>query len=173
MKIGISGYHGTGKTTLLEELEKSLPQYTGFQEPYYAMEDEGYDFEHPPSEQDFEALLEYSIHQIENCEANTLFDRSPLDYLCYLAVIGAGDEWNGGLEEIVPAMSQLDLLIVVPIEPELAIFTDAFSEYKMPISSLIEEHAFTLNQQLNLPVISVNGALSKRVETVLNWINAQ
>jgi uridine kinase len=44
MRVGISGTHGTGKTTLAEVLCAHLPGHVTAGEPYYLLEDEGYEF---------------------------------------------------------------------------------------------------------------------------------
>ena len=52
MRIGISGTHGTGKTTLAEALCAHLPGHLTADEPYYLLEEEGYEFDFPPSTDD-------------------------------------------------------------------------------------------------------------------------
>jgi hypothetical protein len=57
MRVGISGTHGTGKTTLAEALRAGLPGHVTADEPYYLLEEEGYEFGFPPSPEDYRALL--------------------------------------------------------------------------------------------------------------------
>jgi DNA-binding NarL/FixJ family response regulator len=57
MRVGISGTHGTGKTTLAEALCAHLPGHVAADEPYYLLEEEGYEFGFPPSLEDYRALL--------------------------------------------------------------------------------------------------------------------
>jgi Ni2+-binding GTPase involved in maturation of urease and hydrogenase len=45
MRIGISGAHGAGKTTLVEALCAHMADCTAVDEPYYLLEEEGYEFE--------------------------------------------------------------------------------------------------------------------------------
>ena len=49
MRIGISGTHGTGKTTLAEALCARLPGHVTADEPYRLLEEEGCEFGFPPS----------------------------------------------------------------------------------------------------------------------------
>jgi AAA domain len=49
MRIAISGSHRTGKSTLIAALAESLSKYTTVDEPYHLMEEDGYEFSHPPS----------------------------------------------------------------------------------------------------------------------------
>ena len=57
MRAGISGTHGTGKTTLAGALCARLPGHVVADEPYYLLEEEGYEFGYPPSLEDYRALL--------------------------------------------------------------------------------------------------------------------
>ena len=47
MRVGISGTHGTGKTTLAETLCAHLPGHGTADEPYYLLEEEGDEFGRP------------------------------------------------------------------------------------------------------------------------------
>jgi len=49
MRIGISGTHGTGKTTLAQALCAHVPSHVAADEPYWLLEAEGYEFGFPPS----------------------------------------------------------------------------------------------------------------------------
>jgi hypothetical protein len=64
MRVGISGTHGTGKTTLAETLCAHLPGHVTADEPYYLLEDEGYEFGFPPSLEDYRALLACSVRSL-------------------------------------------------------------------------------------------------------------
>ena len=55
MRVGISGTHGTGKTTLAQALCAHLPGHVAADEPYYLLEAEGYEFGFPPSPEDYRA----------------------------------------------------------------------------------------------------------------------
>src|SRR6516165_8252122 len=87
MRVGISGTHGTGKTTLAEALCTCLPGHAAADEPYYLLEEEGYEFEFPPSLEDYRALLARSVRSLTSPPLlpRMIFDRTPLDYLAYLA----------------------------------------------------------------------------------------
>ena len=47
MRIGISGTHGTGKTTLAQALCAHVPGHVAADEPYWLLEAEGYEFGFP------------------------------------------------------------------------------------------------------------------------------
>lgn len=119
MRIAISGSHATGKSTLIGELAPLLPHYTVVEEPYYALADEGHAFAGQPSADDYELQLERSIDLITGVPAtDVLFERSPIDYLAYLAALpGEGEDAAGHwFSRAAEAVARLDLIVFVPIE---------------------------------------------------------
>ena len=87
MRVGISGTHGTGKTTLAQALCVRLPGHVVADEPYHLLEEEGHEFGFPPSLEDYRALLARSVQSLTSPPLlpRVIFDRTPLDYLAYLA----------------------------------------------------------------------------------------
>src|SRR5215467_10214067 len=82
MRVGISGTHGTGKTTLAQELCARLPSHVVVDEPYYLLEEQGYVFDFPPSLEDYQALVACSVQSLTSLLLpEVVFDRTPLDYL--------------------------------------------------------------------------------------------
>ncbi len=66
MRVGITGTHGTGKTTLAGALCARLPGHVTADEPYYLLEAEGYEFGFPPSLEDYRALLARSVQSLSS-----------------------------------------------------------------------------------------------------------
>ena len=64
MRVAFSGTHRSGKSTLLEHVAERLPRYATVDEPYYLLEEEGYETAEEPSIQDFEAQLERSLSSL-------------------------------------------------------------------------------------------------------------
>lgn len=120
MRIGISGTHGTGKTTLAEDLCANMPGHVVADEPYYLLVDEGYEFAFPPSAEDYRALLACSVRSLTSPPLlpRVAFDRTPLDYLAYLAAVGA--DLSAELDPVAlrAAFASLDLLVITPITAE-------------------------------------------------------
>jgi GTPase SAR1 family protein len=118
MKIAISGTHGSGKTTLVDSLSRSLPGYDAVEEPYYLLEAQGHQIATPPSVEDFEAQLACSITCVERGARDTIFDRCPVDFLAYLLVGRPSreaelDRW---IPRVRQALGQLDQIVFVPLE---------------------------------------------------------
>ncbi len=118
MRVGISGTHGTGKTTLAAALCARLPGHVVADEPYYLLEEQGYEFGFPPSPEDYRALLACSLRSLSSPSPGTVFDRTPLDYLAYLAAAGADPAAEADQAALRAAFARLDLLVLTPITAE-------------------------------------------------------
>lgn len=118
VRIGVSGAHGTGKTTLVEDLCLQLPGYTSVEEPYFMLEADGYTFAYPPSVTDYWAQLQCSVQALRVPGPPVVFDRTPLDFLAYLAALGVNIDATAESPGIRAALAGLDLLVILPITPE-------------------------------------------------------
>ncbi|XTZ15364.1 AAA family ATPase [Micromonospora echinospora] len=171
MRIGISGTHGTGKTTLAEALCGHLPGHIVADEPYHLLEEEGHEFQFPPSLEDYRTMLARSVRSLYASSSQMVFDRTPLDYLAYLAAAGAdpSDEVDGAT--LRPAFARLDLLVITVITPE--------TEQVLPAAELPGLRARTNDALLELvyndpvdawadtPVLELSGPLDGRLDAVL------
>ena len=174
MRIGISGTHGTGKTTLAETLCAHLPGHITADEPYYLLEEEGYEFEFPPSVDDYRAMLTRSLQSLRSPPPlrAVVFDRTPLDYLAYLAAAGADAERETTDPAIRSAVATLDLLVLTVITPETE---QALPPPEMPrLRSAMNDALLEIvyNDPLDLcgdvPVLVLDGPLGDRLRAVLN-----
>lgn len=122
MRIAVSGAHRVGKTTLIEKLRESLPEYECRAEAYYELAEAGYDFSEIPTPDDYIAQLEYSIKQITTSEDKVIFDRCPVDMLAYIQATGEFDDFDiqSWYRRVQDVMCEIDLLVFVPVEePDL------------------------------------------------------
>jgi predicted ATPase len=176
MRVAFSGTHRSGKSALIGELATLLPAYTTVDEPYYLLEEEGYEAAEHPSVEDFEAQLARSLVSLEEeAGANVLFDRCPADVLAYLRAHqdGAGfdaDEW---LERVTQAMRTLDLIVFVPVEEPDRIPVPAHEdrEVRMAVHDAIEEMLLEQGYAFEVEVLRVQGDLPGRAQQVLHRIN--
>jgi hypothetical protein len=173
MRVGISGTHGTGKTTLAAALCARLPGHVMADEAYYLLAEEGYEFGFPPSLDDYRVLLARSVQSLSSLPLGpaTVFDRTPLDYLAYLAAIGADPADEAGAAALQPAFASLDLLAITVITPE--------TEHVLPAAelpglrsdmndALVElVHDDPLNAWEDIPVLELDGPLDARLGAVL------
>jgi predicted ATPase len=120
VRIAFSGSHRVGKSTLLEHVAIALPAYTVVDEPYYLLEEDGYEAAEKPTIEDFVAQLERSLVALEANDANVLFDRCPVDIFAYLLTHQGTDAGAFDPEDFAErasrAMHTLDLVVRVPIE---------------------------------------------------------
>jgi hypothetical protein len=173
MRVGISGTHGTGKTTLAEALCACLPGHVAADEPYYLLEEQGYQFEFPPSLEDYRALLARSVRSLTAPPLlpRIVFDRTPLDYLAYLAATGADPSAEAGTAALQPAFGSLDLLVITLITPETeqllppAEMPGLRSQMNDALLELIYDDP--LNAWGDVPLLELSGPLDGRLDAVL------
>jgi hypothetical protein len=122
MRIAVSGTHGSGKSTLIDDFVDVRPDYDHEQEPYWALVQQGVPFADGPAMDDLELQLEQGIDMILACaaEPRVIFDRCPIDFIAYLEVLGEreGIEWTPTgklLARMERAMASLDLLVFLPL----------------------------------------------------------
>ena len=170
MRVGISGTHGTGKTTLAEALCAHLPGHVAADEPYYLLEEQGYEFGFPPSLEDYRALLACSARSLSSPPLlpGAVFDRTPLDYLAYMAATGADPSDEAGAAALRPAFASLDLLVITLITPETEQVLPAAempglrSQMNDALLELVYDDP--LNAWGEIPVLELTGPLDGRLE---------
>jgi predicted ATPase len=173
MRVGISGTHGTGKTTLAQALSQHLPGHVMAEEPYYLLAEEGYEFGFPPSLEDYRALLTCSLHSLGSppVRPRVIFDRTPLDYLAYMAANGANPEDEADAAVLRPALASLDLLVITLITPatEQVLPAADMPKLRTRMNDALLELVYDdpLNAWGNIPVLELTGPLDGRLTAVL------
>jgi predicted ATPase len=173
MRVGITGTHGTGKTTLAGALCAHLPGHVLADEPYYLLAEEGYEFGFPPSVEDYRALLARSVQSLTSppLRSAVVFDRTPLDYLAYLAVIGVDPADEAGAAALRPAFARLDLLVITVITPETeqVLPTAEMPRLRSQMNDALVELVYDdpLNAWQDIPVLELRGPIDGRLGTVL------
>ena len=177
MRVAFSGTHRSGKSTLLEEIAGLFPDHATVDEPYYLLEEDGYDAAAPPSVEDFEAQLERSLASLEETGANVLFDRCPADIFAYLLSHPEGDGFDADAwrERVVEAMSTLDLVVFVPIESldRIAVPAHEDRELRMVVHETLEGLLLDESSAFDVEVLRVHGDLQDRARQVLQRINGE
>ena len=172
MRIAISGTHRSGKTSLIEALGARLPKYTCAEEPYHALVEDGFEFNHPPSLEDFEAQLEWSIERLGEGEGNVLFDRCPADFLAYIAEHEDADAFDQDLwlPRVRDALETLDLIVFVPLEEpdRIAVSraddaTSSRSRVDEQLRAMLAEDSYGFGAE----VLEVQGGIEQRLRTVV------
>lgn len=174
MRIAFSGSHRCGKSTLIADVEERLEGYRVVDEPYQLLEEEGYEFAHPPSREDFVEQLRCSLELLQDNGANLLLERCPVDFLGYLLTHPDSEsfdleEW---MDQVRSAVQRLDLIVFVPIEEpdriQLPRSEDSGmrSEVDAKLKWLLLEDPF----HLGVEVLTVEGKRRARVEQVLQRV---
>ena len=176
MRVGISGTHGIGKTTLAQALCAHLPGHVAADEPYYLLEEEGYEFGFPPALEDYRALLARSVQSLSPpLPPGIVYDRTPLDYLAYMTAAGADPSEDAGTATLRPAFASLDLLVITLITPETEQVLPAAempalrSQMNDALLELIYDDP--LNAWEDIPVLELNGPLDGRLHAVLTALD--
>ena len=122
MRIAVTGTHGSGKTTLIDDFVEAHPHYEREQEPYWGMVQSGVPFADGVSIPDLEEQLAASVKlMLARADApDVIFDRCPIDFIAYLEVVGEaeGIEWEPSgklLGRIEKALAAIELLAFVPL----------------------------------------------------------
>ena len=169
MRIAVSGSHHVGKSTLVDSVAEALPGYTTVEEPYYLLEEEGYESADPPSQEDFEAQFERSLEAIEEGGRSVLFDRCPADVLAYLSTLDPELDIAPAMEQVREAMRTLDFVVFVPIEDRVALPEHEDADYRRAVNERLRE----LLEELDVEVVTVAGDVRTRVDLVLARIGTR
>jgi hypothetical protein len=173
MRIGVSGTHGSGKTTLVQALCERLPGHVAADEPYDLLEEEGYEFEFPPSVEDYRALLMRSVQSLSSPPLlpEVVFDRTPLDYLAYIAASGADPSREADPAVLQPALASLDLLAITPVtaETERVLPPAEMPGLRSRMNDALLELVYRdpLNAWGDVPVLELSGPLDGRLDAVV------
>jgi predicted ATPase len=129
MRIAVSGTHGSGKSTLVQDFAAAHPGYTYLPEPYELLADT---IGEQPDAADFYRQLELSAETLRAFPpgARVIADRSPLDFLAYLLALPdlgrsrAFPHLDAAIDLAAAAMAHLDLLVVLPLDDTIEIPED-------------------------------------------------
>lgn len=171
MKIAIIGAHRVGKTTLAEKLAEALPNYELKMEPYYALEESGFEFSEMPTVDDFMEQLHYSLKQIYTREEKVIFDRCPLDLLAYIHAIDERKNIQWLYQKVQEAVSQLDALIFVPIEtPDLILCQKSdLPALRQEVNDILQDWIWGFDVEM----VEVHGTWMNRRDQVMSKIFAE
>jgi hypothetical protein len=176
MRIAVSGTHFSGKSTLVEELSRLLPNYLTVEEPYHLLVDEGHELSDPPSIEDFELQLKRSIEILEEDEPDVLFDRCPADLLAYLLTHEESDAFD--LERWLPrvqaAVETLDLIVFLPVggRDRIPLPPTEDAEFRMLVDEKLREILPESSFGFDVDVLEVTGPLDERVRQVMTYLRS-
>lgn len=173
MRIAIAGTHFSGKTTLVHALADRLGGHHRLQEPYVYMVEGGYTFSDPPSVEDYDEQLA-TLSDFLSDNEDTIFDRSPLDFLAYAQSVPRGPavnlaRWRDVCEY---PMSLVDVIVYCPIETpdRITVPLGESRKFRRRVDEKLRELVVedTLDLIGDITVIEVSGSVDERVEQVLS-----
>jgi hypothetical protein len=104
-----------------------------------------------------------------------VFDRTPLDYLAYLAAAGADLPGQAGAAALRPAFASLDLLVItlITVETERVLPTAEMPGLRTAMNDALLELVYDdpLDAWGDIPVLELNGPLDGRLDAVLAALN--
>lgn len=177
MRIAVTGTHGVGKTTLVEDIADAARQFEVIPEPF-AVFDSDAAFVNGPNADSFEDQLNQSCDLILDsaAERDAVFDRCPIDFLAYLDVVSEaeGHEWTPSarqLARIERTLETLDLIVFVPLLDQDEIvenieYPKLRRKVDARLKSILRDDELGLFES-DLSLLEVFGQRQKRVAAVL------
>lgn len=170
MRIAVSGTHGVGKSTLIDEFLRRHPQFTHEPEPYTVMvEDLGEEFSAEPCVEDFRRQLEFNIERLTQYTANddVIYERCPVDFVAYIHALDPQSA-EESLDSITEAMRQLDLIVYLPFDATGG--EDEFPKLQRAVdhrlSAIFREDEFGIMSSTPATVVEAAGPTDHRLKTL-------
>jgi|ERR1051326_3469171 predicted ATPase len=162
MRIAVSGTHGVGKSTLIEEFLRVHPEFVHEPEPYAVLvEDYGEEFSAEPCVEHFLRQLEFNLERLGQHATgeNVIYERCPLDFVAYLSALDANVS-ETLMERISDAMQQLEIIVYLPLD-------DAYADDEFPkLRSAVDRKLSELLDNASVMVVEATGSTAQRLRTV-------
>ena len=163
MRIAVSGTHGVGKSTLIDDFLRVHPEFEHEPEPYEVLVEEyGEEFSEEPCVEDFLRQLEFNLERLGQhvSDENVIYERCPLDFLAYLSALDSNVP-EALLKRISDAMQQLDLIVYLPLEHE------GGGEYPR-LRRAMDRQLSEILTSTNVPVVEAPGSTPQRLRAIEN-----
>jgi len=163
MRIAVSGTHGVGKSTLVDEFLRLHPEFAYEPEPYAVLvEDYGEQFSEEPCVEDFLRQLEFNLERLGQHASGekVIYERCPLDFLAYLNALDSNVP-EAMLKRISYAMQQLDLIVYLPLEHE------GGAEYPK-LRRAVDRELSDILSSTNVTVVEATGSTEQRLRAIEN-----
>ena len=188
MRIAVSGTHGAGKTTLIDEFLRAHPGFAHEPEAYAVLvEDYGEEFASEPTADDFYRQLEFNIDRLRSHQPgdDVIFERCPVDYLAYLLALNdLQREKVDALAETardaaLNAIRQLDIILFLPLEeangsdlpdsedPKLQVAVDT------RLRAIFGDDEFGIITSGRPTVVEASGSTARRLRMLEDAVNLQ
>lgn len=170
MRIAVSGTHGVGKSTLIDEFLQQHPEFVHEPEPYTVLvEDLGEEFSAEPCVEDFRRQLEFNIERLDQHtpDENVIYERCPLDFFAYIYVLNS-ETAEAFQQRVSEAMQHLDLVVYLPLDRDHG--SDDYPKLQRTVdrrlNSIFREEAFGIMSATNVTVIEAEGTTAQRLRII-------
>lgn len=169
MRIAVSGTHGVGKSTLIDEFLHQHPEFVHEPEPYTVMsEDLGEEFSAEPCVEDFRRQLEFNVDRLNQHtpKEDVIYERCPVDFLAYIQALDPQSA-ETLLNEVSEAMQQLDLIVYLPLDETTS--SGDFPKLQRAVDRRLNK-IFRENEY-GIIVVEAEGQTDRRLRTLEKAIN--
>jgi AAA domain-containing protein len=189
VKIAISGTHGCGKSTLIEEFLRSHPSFAHEPEPYTVLEEDyGEVFAAEPSLDDFYRQLEFNAGRLRSYTSGqqVIYERCPADFLSYMVALDdlrrerqASRVIESALEISREVIQLLDLIVFLPLEDYAGIITTHSEDPELREAVDFRLAGILSNDDLQLfgsprpEVVEARGSTAQRLQTLEHFLDKQ
>jgi len=168
MRVAVSGTHGVGKSTLIDEFLRRHPEFVHEPEPYAVMvEDLGEEFSAEPSVEDFRRQLEFNIERLSQHAPgeNVIYERCPVDFLAYVHALDRNSA-EALVEPVSEAMQHVDLVLYLPFEGTSEEFPKLQRAVDRGLSSIFRDDEFGIMSSTNAIIIEAEGPTDHGLRTL-------
>ena len=168
MRIAVSGTHGVGKSTLIDEFLSMQPEFTHEPEPYTVLvEDFGEEFSDEPNMEDFRRQLDFNIDRLRQHAPGekVIYERCPVDFLAYVDALEPGSV-EALLGPVAKAMQNLDLIVYLPLDKDQTLESE-YPKLQKAVDRRLSK--ILLDDELGIistPVVEAKGSTAKRLRVV-------
>ena len=172
MRIAVSGTHGVGKSTLIDEFLRTHPEFVHEPEPYTVMvEDLGEEFAAEPCVEDFRRQLEFNIDRLQQHGPGerVIFERCPIDFLAYIDALDP--KTTDTLSSLVSdAMGNLDLIVYLSLSEPGAEYPKLQKAVDQRLSAIFRDDEFGVLTWCSATIIEAHGSTAQRVRSIESHI---
>ena len=173
MRVAISGTHGVGKSTLIDEFLQKHPEFVHEPEPYTVLvEDWGEEFSAEPCVEDFRRQLDFNIERLNQHapNENVIYERCPVDFLAYIHALDPQTA-ETFLESVSNAMQHLDLIVYLPLETTTDDFPKLQQAVDRKLSSILRDDELGIMSSTNASIVEAEGSTAQRLRVLEQLLN--